>query len=140
MEDITLKMLDSEVERKKIYKDVAFLIFNEKDEEKIKNLSNEFYQRSIKYSDREFSYYAFGFYIVLNSFFVDGEEYTPLKALEYARENKEKEMVESLSRFARYAVTVRNVQDYTTDPETSLENLWLYSTKVIRQIVESYKW
>jgi hypothetical protein len=139
MEKITLKMLDSERDRKTIYKDIAYLIFDEKNEDEMKELSNEFYQRSAIYSDREFSFYAFGFYIVLNSFFVDGEEYTPLNALKSARENKEKEMILSLSRFARYAVRVRNVQNYAIEPETSLETLWLYSIKVIKNVVESHK-
>lgn len=139
MEKISWKMLDSEEKRKKLYKDTAFLIFNKKDEKEIKDLSNTFYQRSAKYSDKESSNYAFGFYIVLNSFFVEGEEYTPLKALKYARENKESEMILSLSRFARYAVKVRNVQDYSIAPRNSLEKLWLYTVKVIKGVVESYK-
>lgn len=139
MEKISWKMLDSEEERKKLYKDIAFLIFNKKDEAEIKDLSAVFYQRAVKYSDKESSNHAFGLYIVLNSFFVEGEEYTPLKALKYAQENNESEMIRSLSRFARYAVNVRNVQDYSIDPKNSLEKLWLYTVRVIKGVVESYK-
>jgi len=139
MEKISWKKLDSKEELKRLYKDTALLIFNKKDEKEIKDLSNTFYQRSVKYSDKESSNYAFGFYIVLNSFFVEGEEYTPLKALKYARENKENEMILSLSKFARYAVKVRNVQDYSIVPTNSLEKLWLYTVRVIKGVVESYK-
>jgi len=139
MEKISWKKLDSEEELKRLYKDTAFLIFNKKNEKEIKDLSNTFYQRSVKYSDKESSNYAFGFHIVLNSFFVEGEEYTPLKALKYARENKENEMILSLSMFARYAVKVRNVQDYSIVPRNSLEKLWLYTVRVIKGVVESYK-
>ncbi|MEA1994375.1 MAG: hypothetical protein U9N35_08320 [Euryarchaeota archaeon] len=139
MEDITLKMLDSEKERKKIYRDVAFLIFNKKDEEEIKELLEDFYQKSAIYSNRDIGKYSFGLYIVLNSFFIEKKEYTPLKALKYARENEEKEMIESLSRFARYAVEVRNVQNYSIEPKKSLEILWFHSVEVIKKVVESYK-
>jgi len=139
MEKISWKKLESEEELQKLYRDIAFLIFNRKDEEEIKDLSNIFYLRAIKYSDKESSNYAFGFYILLNGFFVEKEEYTPLKALKYAKQNREKEMILYLSRFARYAIKVRNVQDYTITPTTSLEKLWLYSIKVIRGVVESYK-
>ncbi len=139
MDKITVKRLKSDEERKKIYDDIAFLIYNEKNEEKIKELSNYFYEKSAIYSDKEYSYYSFGFYILLNSFFVEKEEYSPLKALKYAKENKEEKMIDSLSQFARYAVRVRNVQHYSIEPESSLETLWLYSLTVIKHVVESYK-